>query len=65
MSDAHHDAHPHGEHDVHVYEGPGIEEGNAKVPTWYKVFLLGMAIFAVVYIVQNLTGWSPMSAKWK
>jgi hypothetical protein len=61
MSDAPHDGH----HDVHVYEGPGIEEGNAPVPRWYKAVVLGLAIFAVVYIAQNLTGWNPLSAKWK
>ncbi len=62
MSDSKHDGE---HHDVHVYEGPGIEEGNAPVPGWYKGVLLLLGIFAVVYILGNLSGWNPWAAKWK
>ncbi|MFM8978878.1 MAG: cbb3-type cytochrome c oxidase N-terminal domain-containing protein [Planctomycetia bacterium] len=53
------------DHDVHVHEGPGIEEGNAPVPGWYKAVLLGLGVFCVVYIVSNLSGWNPWAAQWK
>ena len=51
------------DHDIHYFEGPGIEEGNAKVPTWFKWFMLGLFIFFVAYLAQYLVGAQPSSAQ--
>ncbi len=55
----------HDDHDVHVYEGSGIEEGNAPVPKWYLGVLLILGIFAVCYLVSYLDGVQPSAAEFK
>lgn len=51
------------EDDVHVYEGTGIEEGNARVPAWYLCVMLGLGIFFVVYLVKYFHGAQPSAAE--
>jgi hypothetical protein len=63
--DSHGSGGGHGEHDVHVYEGPGIEEGNAPVPKWYLLVLAVLGVFLVVYLVKYLDGSQPSAAEWK
>jgi hypothetical protein len=53
------------EHDVHVYEGPGIEEGNAKVPLWYIGVVLILVGFLAVYLTKYLVGVQPSAAEMK
>ena len=36
------DAHAH---DVHTFPGVGIEEGNGRVPTWFKWVMLALFLF--------------------
>lgn len=59
------DANGNHDPDVHVYEGPGIEEGNASVPKWYLLVLAVLGVFLVVYLVKYLDGSQPSSAEWK
>jgi hypothetical protein len=51
--------------DVHVYTTAGIEEGNAKVPRWLVLVILGLGIFAVAYVALYLTGVQPSAAGFK
>jgi hypothetical protein len=51
--------------DVHVYEGPGIEEGNAKVPMWYLGVVAVLLTFLVVYLVRYMHGVQPEAAEMK
>jgi hypothetical protein len=55
---------PHDE-EVHVFEGVGIEEGNAPVPKWYIGVVMVLAVFFVVYMVRYLTGVQPSAAEMK
>ena len=55
----------HDDHDVHIYEGTGIEEGNARVPKWYLGVILILATFAVVYLVRYMDGVQPSAAEFK
>jgi hypothetical protein len=49
--------------DVHVYEGTGIEEGNAPVPKWYIAVFCILVAFFIVYMVRYLHGAQPSTAQ--
>lgn len=53
------------EHEVHVYEGPGIEEGNAKVPLWYIGVVVILLTFLGIYLYRYLHGVQPSAAEMK
>jgi hypothetical protein len=65
MSEHKDSGHGPDDHNVHVYEGPGIEEGNAPVPKWYLAVVAVLVVFGVVYLTSNLTGWNPWASQWK
>ena len=66
-SDPHagHAAGSHGEHDVHVFESVGIQEGNARVPRWYMLAMALLVAFCAVYIATYLFGAQPSAAEFK
>ena len=49
--------------DVHVYEGSGIEEGNAPVPRWYFLVAAILVTFYIVYLCRYMFGAQPSAAK--
>ena len=51
--------------DVHVYEGSGIEEGNAPVPRWYFLVAAILVVFYIVYLSRYLFGAQPSAAQLK
>lgn len=66
-SDPHagHAASAHAEHDVHVFESVGIQEGNARVPRWYVLAMALLVGFCAVYIATYLFGAQPSAAEFK
>lgn len=60
-----HAAGSHGEHDVHVFESVGIQEGNARVPRWYVLAMALLVGFCAVYIATYLFGAQPSAAEFK
>ena len=55
---------PHDE-EVHVFEGTGIEEGNAPIPRWYFLVVAVLGIFFVVYMFKYLSGAQPSAAEFR
>ena len=51
--------------DVHVYEGTGIEEGNARVPLWYIGVAASLVVFFIVYLCLYLRGAQPTAAEFR
>jgi hypothetical protein len=52
-----------GGHDVHLFEEAGLSEARKPVPKWYWGVLIALSVFFVVYVIQNLTGVQPNSAR--
>jgi hypothetical protein len=53
------------EHEVHLHEGAGIEEGNARVPLWYVGVVVILLTFLGVYLAKYLHGVQPSAAELK
>ena len=55
---------PHDE-EVHVFEGTGIEEGNAPVPKWYLGVVVILVAFFIVYMIKYIDGAQPSAAAFR
>ena len=54
----------HGEDHVHVYETAEIHEGNRRIPTWFKVFMVAIFAFFGWYVITQIDA-QPSSARMK
>jgi hypothetical protein len=55
--------HAHGDHDVHHFPESGLSEGRKPVPKWYWGVFIALSIFFLYYVVTNLAGVQPNSAR--